>query len=62
MQERWLLVDEIAHLGVNPDTIHRWIGRKKVPAHKLGRLWKFQTSEVDAWALDGKASDDAEED
>jgi excisionase family DNA binding protein len=57
MQERWLSVDEIAaHLGVNPDTIYKWIDRKKLPAHKLGRLWKFLASEVDAWIKAGKAA------
>lgn len=46
-QERWLSVDEMAaHLGLNPDTVYKWIERKKLPAHKLGRLWKFQVSEV----------------
>jgi excisionase family DNA binding protein len=56
MRERWLSVDEIAaHLGVNPDTIYKWIDRKKMPAHKLGRLWKFLASEVDAWVLKGLA-------
>jgi excisionase family DNA binding protein len=57
MQERWLPVDEIAaHLGVNPDTIYKWIIRKQMPAHKLGRLWKFLASEVDAWLKAGKAA------
>ena len=54
MQERWLSVGEIAaHLGVNPDTIYKWITRKKMPAHKLGRLWKFLASEVDQWVKGG---------
>lgn len=56
MPERWLSVDEIAaHLGVNPDTIYKWITRKGMPAHKLGRLWKFLASEVDEWIRTGKA-------
>ena len=50
MQERWLSVGDIAaHLGVNPDTFYKWITRKKMPAHKLGRLWKFLASEVGQW-------------
>jgi len=54
MQERWLSAAEIAaHLGVNPDTIYKWITRKKMPAHKLGRLWKFLASEVDQWVKAG---------
>ena len=57
MQERWLSVEEIAaHLGVNPDTIYKWIERKKMPAHKVGRLWKFLASQVDQWVKGGKAA------
>ncbi len=59
MPERWLSVDEIAaHLGVNPDTIYKWITRKGMPAHKLGRLWKFLASEVDHWVKGGLAAQD----
>jgi excisionase family DNA binding protein len=57
MNERWLSVAQIAkHLGVNPDTIYKWIERKKLPAHKVGRLWKFLCSEVDEWVKGGKAA------
>ena len=57
MQERWLSVEEIAaHLGVNPDTIYKWITRKGMPAHKLERLWKFLASEVDQWVKGGHAA------
>jgi excisionase family DNA binding protein len=55
MNERWLAVAEIAaQLGVNPDTIYKWIDRKGMPGHKVGRLWKFMISEVDAWVRAGK--------
>ncbi len=58
-EERWLSVDEIAaHLGVNPDTVYKWIERKKLPAHKVGRLWKFQVSEVNAWVRAGRAAEE----
>ncbi len=59
MQERCLSVGEIAaHLGVNPDTIDKWITRKRMLAHRLGRLWKFLASEVDAWVKGGHAAQD----
>jgi len=59
MTERWLSVDEIAeHLGVSRDTIYNWISGKKMPAPKIGKLWKFKASEVDAWAESGKARQD----
>ena len=49
-------MDEIAaHLGVNPDTISKWITRSIMPAHKVGRLWKFLAAEVDAWVKTGIA-------
>jgi len=58
-QERWLSVEEIAaHLGVNRDTIYKWIDRKRMPAHKVGRLWKFKASQVDEWVQAGKAGED----
>lgn len=52
-QERWVSVEEIAaHLGVNRDTIYKWIERKQMPAHKLGKLWKFKATEIDEWGGD----------
>lgn len=60
MEDRWLSVEEIAaHLGVKRDTIYKWIDRKGLPAHKVGRLWKFRKPEVDAWVCSGSAAGDA---
>ena len=50
-------MDEIAvHLGVNPDTIYKWITRESMPAHNLGRLCKFFASEVDQRVKGGLAA------
>jgi excisionase family DNA binding protein len=50
MTEPWASVDEVAkHLGVAKDSIYRWIENRGLPAHKIGRLWKFKLSEVDEW-------------
>jgi excisionase family DNA binding protein len=47
---RWLSLDEIsAYLGVKKATLYKWIKRKNMPAHKVGRLWKFRQSEIDEW-------------
>jgi excisionase family DNA binding protein len=56
--DRWLSVEEIAtYLGVKRDTVYKWIERKKMPAHKVGSLWKFKRSEVDDWVRTGTAAD-----
>lgn len=56
--DRWLSVDEISrYLGVSSDTIYRWIDRQSMPAHKVGRLWKFKRDEVDVWVKAGGPSE-----
>jgi len=58
MPERWVSVQEVAdHLGVNKDTIYKWIDSRDMPAHRVGRLWKFQFGEIDAWVRSGGAGD-----
>jgi len=56
-KDRWLSVDEIAsYLGVKRDTIYKWIKRKNLPAHKVGRLWKFRVHEIDQWVIDPRGT------
>lgn len=56
--ERWLSAAEIAeHLGVSKDTAYRWIENRGMPAHKIGRYWKFKKSQVDPWIESGAAGD-----
>ena len=53
--QRWYSLDEIArYLGVSQDTVHRWIRNKEMPAHKVGRLWKFKVIEIDEWVRNQK--------
>jgi excisionase family DNA binding protein len=60
VSEPWLSADDIAaHLGVTKDTVYTWIAEKRMPAHKVGRLWKFQAAEVDDWVRrEGEQADD----
>ena len=58
MNDRWLSVDEIGeYLGVKRDTVYKWINDKGMPAHKVGRLWKFKVSQVDTWVEAGSAQE-----
>ena len=55
-QDRWLSVEEIAlHLGIKKDTAYKWVAKKHMPAHKVGRLLKFDKAEIDAWVKSGQA-------
>jgi excisionase family DNA binding protein len=55
--EPWLSVQEIAqHLTVSKETIYRWLDRKQIPAHRIGRLWRFKATEVDNWVMQGGAA------
>lgn len=57
IEDRWLSVDEIGrYLGVSNDTVYRWIDKNGMPAHRMGRLWKFKKDEVDHWVKAGGAS------
>jgi excisionase family DNA binding protein len=59
MANAWLSADDIAvHLGVTKETVYAWISEKGLPAHKVGRLWKFQVSAVDDWVRSGGAATD----
>jgi excisionase family DNA binding protein len=56
--EPWVSVDAVAaHIGVAKDSVYRWIDAKGLPAHRVGKLWKFKLSEVDDWVRAGRASD-----
>jgi len=56
MNDRWLSVDDIAaYLGIKRETLYKWLAEKDIPAHKVGRLWKFRKEEIDEWVRTGEA-------
>lgn len=58
--DRWLSVEEIAqYLGISKETVYRWLEKKRIPAHRVGKLWKFKPSEIDDWVKDGGAAADS---
>lgn len=58
MTDRWLSVEEIAeYLGVSKDTVYTKVSAGTMPAHKVGRFWKFKKEEIDEWVKSGSAAD-----
>jgi excisionase family DNA binding protein len=59
--EKWrpmsIVVD---YLSVRRETVLQWIEKKDMPAHKVGRQWKFKISEIDEWIRSGNAADKEE--
>ncbi len=53
-EERWVGVDDVAtHLGVAKDSAYRWIEGRGLPAHRVGRLFRFKLSEIAEWVRQG---------
>ena len=55
--DSWISVEEAAaYLGVTKETIRNWIKKTDIPAHRIGKLWKFKRSELDEWVKSGKSA------
>lgn len=53
----WIGIDEAAkYMDVTKDTVRNWIKKDAIPAHKIGKLWKFKRSELDAWIISGESA------
>jgi excisionase family DNA binding protein len=62
VNDRWLSVVEISeYLGITRDSVYKWVKQKGMPAHRLGKLWKFKTDEVDLWMREGGANEEKSE-
>lgn len=50
MENRLLSLKELSkYVGVSKATIYRYIKGRKIPAIKVGRLWKFRKEKIDEW-------------
>lgn len=60
LDDKWIGIEDAAdYLGVNKDSIRNWIKRgSEIPAHKIGKQWKFKISELDEGVKSGKSAMD----
>lgn len=58
VNENYISIDEAAeYLGIKTVTLRNWIKKdQSLPAHKIGKLWKFKRSELDTWVQSGKSA------
>lgn len=55
--DNWIGIEEAAkYMDVTKDTIRNWIKKTDIPAHKVGKLWKFKRSELDEWIKSGNSA------
>ena len=57
-EDKWIDIEDAAnYLSVSKDTIRNWIKKNTgIPAHRIGKLWKFKKSELDEWIKSGKSA------
>lgn len=60
IDDKWIGIETAAeYLDVNKDSIRNWIKKESgIPAHKIGKQWKFKKSELDEWVKSGKSAMD----
>ncbi len=57
----WLTIEGAAkHLKMGRSTLYKLAQAKKMPAHKVGNAWRFDTAELDEWLKSGAAALGAE--
>ena len=57
IEDKWIGLEEAAeYMDVTKDTVRNWIKKTDIPAHKIGKLWKFKKSEIDEWIKSGKSA------
>ncbi|WP_428938327.1 helix-turn-helix domain-containing protein [Fontivita pretiosa] len=53
----WLSLDDLARYLKKPkSTLYKLAQAAKLPGHKLGRSWRFDRDEIDAWVKRGGTS------
>lgn len=50
----WLTLDEAAqYLKIGKTTLYELARKGAIPAHKIGREWRFDAEELDSWLKSG---------
>ena len=53
----YLTIQEVCqYLKITNETLYNWIKVTDIPAHRVGKRWLFDKSELDKWIKSGKAA------
>jgi excisionase family DNA binding protein len=57
INENYISIEDAAmFLNIKSVTLRKWIKDKNIPAHKIGKQWKFKRSELEEWVKSGKSA------
>ena len=58
MEDGYISLEQAAeYLNIKPVTLRKWIrNRDDIPAHQIGKLWKFRKAVLDEWVNSGKSA------
>ena len=58
IEDNYINLEKAAeYLNIKPVTLRKWISQKKdLPAHQIGKLWRFKKSELDEWIHSGNSA------
>lgn len=58
MEDEYISLEQAAeYLNIKPVTLRKWIrNQDDIPAHQIGKLWKFKKAELDEWVNSGKSA------
>lgn len=55
MPDKLMNVEEVAeYLRVKPSTVYEWAKQGNIPTAKVGRLWRFERDDIEAWVKSRK--------
>ncbi len=55
LMAKWLKLKEAAdYLKMGRSTLYKFVGEGTIPAHKIGREWRFDAEELDKWMKSGR--------
>ncbi|HUU20062.1 MAG TPA: helix-turn-helix domain-containing protein [Sedimentisphaerales bacterium] len=50
-----MTVEDVAeYLRIKSSTVYEWASNGKLPGVKIGRLWRFERSEIEKWVRENR--------